>query len=553
MNRKPKNQAADETFLLICSLLVIAAGWNRFKHVLWRFLVEHRFLVAFVVSAAVFWGYLKLKRKFIRWRAPADAENDILLEPTDEDSVFAGVSSTTKKRVFVRQSYRRMHAQVIGTTNAGKTESVILPWAIDDIKKGRGLLIIDGKSDRSLLDKLYAYAFRFHRADDVRILSLCDGEMSHTFNPLAGGPALEIAERVFKALTFENEYFKSIQYEALLQVLLLFEKSKIVPTPLRIVEALQSPVALKSLAANVTEGAESKWARGFLSLTHEEREQRTSGLVAQLQAFAVGDMAAIFNCDRSDIDLSEAMSEGRIIYCQLPVLKIPTLGKATGKLILQALQSAVASRHLGISKEKGFFSVYLDDFTEYLTEGFVSLLNKSRSANVAIVFAHQALGDLAALGEGVKNTILTNANLKVFMRTNEPESAEYFASVIGTTEATKVTERQRKSLVGTERTGEGSVRDVEEFRFHPNLFKQQLGVGEAVMVLPHAKGSFPVRLKFRRSPDLDPVSIPKIQKSAPVGLEALFQKDPQESTANSNAEIISTIIRHKSFDQKEAA
>jgi TonB-dependent SusC/RagA subfamily outer membrane receptor len=37
-----------------------------------------------------------------------------------------------------------MHTQVVGTTNAGKTESVILPWAIDDIKNGRGLILIDG-------------------------------------------------------------------------------------------------------------------------------------------------------------------------------------------------------------------------------------------------------------------------------------------------------------------------------------------------------------------------------------------------------------------------
>lgn len=78
---------------------------------------------------------------------------------------------------------------------------------------------------------------------------------------------------------------------------------------------------------------------------------------------------------------------------------------------------------------QGFFSVYLDDFTEYLTPSFVTLLNKSRSANVGIVFAHQALGDLDGLGDGVKNTILTNSNLKVFMRTNEPESAEYFSSI----------------------------------------------------------------------------------------------------------------------------
>lgn len=515
-----RDQMSDQGFFFVIGCLAAFLGWFRFKASLVRFYSENRILIALVVSLVLLALYLKVKAIFLKRMAPKDLEDEILAGSLDEDSVFAGISGSGK-RVYIRQSYRRMHTQVVGTTNAGKTESVILPWAIDDIRKGRGLLIVDGKSDRSLLDKLYAYAHRYRREMDVRILSLCAPEMSHTFNPLVGGTPLEITERVFKAFVFENEYFKSLQYEALLHLLLIFEKNGIVPTPLKITQGLRSPVALKGLTATLDEGVETRWARDFLSLSREEREQRTSGLVTQLQVFAVGETAPIFNSEKSDIDLTQALDQGAIVYCQLPVLKIPVLGKATGKLILQCLQSAVSSRHLGEATSKEFFSVYLDDFTEYLTEGFVSLLNKSRSANVAIVFAHQALGDLAVLGEGIKNTILTNANLKVFMRTNEPESAEYFSGVIGTSESSKVTERQKKGLMGAERTGDGSVRDVEEFKFHPNLFKQELGVGEAVMVLPHAQGSLPVRLKFRKSPDLDALPIPLIAKPPAVGLQSL--------------------------------
>lgn len=524
MKRGDREQMSDHAFFFIATLLAALVLWFRFKSELLRFYFENRLMIALVISLMILAGYLKAKAVFLRLMEPQDLESEVLGENPGEDSIFAGFSEKGI-RVHIKQSFRRMHTQVIGTTNAGKTESVILPWAIDDIKKGRGLLIVDGKSDRSLLDKLYAYAKRHRREDDVRILSLCEPDMSHTFNPLAGGSALEVTERIFKAFSFESEYYKSLQYEALLQLLILFEKIGIRPTPLRIVEALQSSVLVKDLAANLTDETTARWVQAFTSLTKEEREQRTSGLVAQLQAFAVGETASVFNSETSDIDLVQALDQGLIIYCQLPVLKIPTLGKAAGKLILQCLQSAVASRHLGISGSKEFFSVYLDDFTEYLTESFVSLLNKSRSANVAIVFAHQALGDLAVLGEGVMNTILTNANLKVFMRTNEPESAEYFSSVIGTAEGLKVTERQKKGVLGSERTGDGSVRDVEEFKYHPNLFKQRLGVGEAVVVLPHAEGSLPVRLKFRKLPDLDSFSIPLIAKPVPRGVAPMMARN----------------------------
>lgn len=542
-----REQLSDHGFFFITSLLSMAVLWFNYKAPLLRFYYEHRLACAFLISLLILAGYLKAKAAFLRLMESKDLEDEILGENPGEDSIFAGLSEKGK-RVYIKQSFRRMHTQVIGTTNAGKTESVILPWAIDDIKKGRGLLIIDGKSDRSLLDKLYAYAKRYHRDNDVRILSLCEPDMSHTFNPLTGGSALEVTERIFKAFSFESEYYKSLQYEAVLQLLLLFEKVGIRPTPVRIVEVLQSQVLMKDLAANVADETTARWVHGFTSLTKEEREQRTSGLVAQLQAFAVGETAPIFNTETSDIDLTEALDHGLIIYCQLPVLKIPTLGKATGKMILQCLQSAVASRHLGVSKSKDFFSVYLDDFTEYLTESFVSLLNKSRSANVAIVFAHQALGDLAILGKGVMNTILTNANLKVFMRTNEPESAEYFSGVIGTSETLKITERQKKGLLGSERTGDGSIRDVEEFKYHPNLFKQRLGVGEAVVVLPHSQGSLPVRLKFRKSPDLDPCPIPMLAKQAPKGI--ILTKAQSANTSDGIDHLIRTKPKTSS---KEAA
>lgn len=532
---KNQNEIPDGLFIFGTITLFTAIGWYKCKYVLIKLYLEYRIWIALLITVLILLFYLKIKSVFIKKMTPQIIENEVLGESKSEPSVFAGFSNKGK-RVYIKQSFRRMHTQVVGTTNAGKTESVILPWAIDDIKNKRGLIIIDGKSDKSMINKLYSYAKLYGRDLEVKILSLCDVAISNTFNPLAYGNPLEVTERVFKAFTFENEYYKSLQYESLLQTLLIFDKAKVISTPIKIIEALRSPASLLHLARLSEDQTLTSWANDYLKKSNDERNQQTSGLVSQLQALSVGETAPIFNAEKSDIDLEQALNEGSIIYCQLPVLKIPTLGKTVGKLILQCLQSAVASRHLGTSKNNEFFSVYLDDFTEYLTESFVSLLNKSRSANVGVVFAHQALGDLAALGDGVKNTILSNSNLKVFMRTNEPESAEYFSQTIGTIQGMKKTERQTSSTFGESRTGEASVRDVEEFKFHPNIFKQDLGVGEAVVVIPHSSGSLPVRLKFRKTPDLESNSdFPKILKPEPKFLPPIPTKDQEmENVVNSN-------------------
>ncbi len=523
--KSSNNQDSFFIFAAICFLLVVF--YYKYRVYILKAYLEYRVLIAFCITILILAVYLKIKTVLRAKCKYSDLENEVLGESLVESSVFAGFSDRGK-RVYVKPSFRRMHTQVVGTTNAGKTESVILPWAIDDIKRKRGLIIIDGKSDKSMLNKLYSYAKIHNREEEVKILSLCDVGISNTFNPLSYGTALEVTERVFKAFNFENEYYKSLQYESLLHTLLIFEKSKIVPTPIKLIEGLRSPAMLLHLAKKTEDQKLIAWSNDFLKKTNEERNQETSGLISQLQALAVGDTAPVFNAETSDIDLEKALNEGSIIYCQLPVLKIPTLGKTVGKLILQCLQSAVASRHLGTSKNKDFFSIYLDDFTEYLTESFVSLLNKSRSANVGVVFAHQALGDLAGLGDGVKNTILSNSNLKVFMRTNEPESAEYFSQTIGTIQGLKRTERETSGTFGSEKTGEASVRDVEEFKFHPNVFKQDLGVGEAVMIIPHSTGSLPVRLKFRKTPDiLEDIKFPHPVKSVPVSLPAIQNQKPE--------------------------
>lgn len=557
MNNDSKHsEIPDSLFIFGTATLFVLIGWYKFKTILIKLYLENRYFIAFVITVLILLIYLRVKSYLLKKMEPQILENEILGESKSEPSVFAGFSDKGK-RVYIKPSFRRMHTQIVGTTNAGKTESVILPWAIDDIKRKRGLIIIDGKSDRSMLNKLYSYAKLYGRDLEVKILSLCDVNMSHTFNPLAYGSALEVTERVFKAFTFENEYYKSLQYESLLHTLLIFEKAKVIPTPVKIIEALRSSVNLLHLARISNDPTLIDWVNSFLKKSNDERDQQTSGLVSQLQALAVGEAAPIFNAEISDIDLEKALNEGSIIYCQLPVLKIPTLGKTIGKLILQCLQSAVASRHLGNAKSDEFFSVYLDDFTEYITESFVSLLNKSRSANVGVVFAHQALGDLAALGDGVKNTILSNSNLKIFMRTNEPESAEYFSQTVGTVQGLKKTEREKSSTFGASKTGDASVRDVEEFKFHPNLFKQQLGVGEAVMILPHAKGSLPVRIQFRKVPDLsDHCKFPHILKQEPKRLPLLPSKEEElkKLTDANLANNITKILNSESkLNAKEAS
>ncbi len=490
-------------------ILALIKGYELFLK--WYRTSNHRyvfFLCIFllvILSSVLFWEKISsiIKKK----------KHERMVIAKDNDSVFCGVTDNNED-VWIKPKQRTMHTQIIGTTNAGKTESVIIPWAIHDIYKGRGLILIDGKADNSLLDKLWAYVSKANRKDDFKLFSLGHRDSSQQFNPLVGGTAEEITERVFNAFEFENPYYRSLQYEVMNQVMRIFENSQTPVTFQRLYQTISDPSMLKSMKLKVEDEGLKDWMNWFIDLPHKDRETRTSGLLTAIGHFAFGANAELFNSVEGAINLDEALRKNQIIYFQLPVLLSPFLGKATGKMVLQSLQAAVANRHRNSKEvEKKFFSVFLDDFSEYLYPGFVSVLNKSRSANVAIVFAHQALGDIQTLGEPIANSILTNSNLKVFMRGNTPDSAEYFSKVIGTKSSTKFTERQKKNNFGTDKSGDVSAREVEEFVVHPNAFKRDLGVGEAIVVIPHERGAKTLKIKFQKIDDLAPEDLPKVQKN----------------------------------------
>lgn len=555
------NPSGDNSVILLVGffavVIVFLKIWKSLRLALLSWYFSNRILILILLAICLFGIIFVLKNKIIQIYQNRKYEKEIT-NGKKEDSVFVG-KTTKGENIFINLSFRRMHAQVVGTTNAGKTESVIIPLAVDDIEKGRGLIIIDGKADWSLLNKLYAYASENNRAKDFRLFTLSDYDLSQTFNPLINDSVDQTTEKIINSFEIENEFYRTVQFDIFRNVLSIFKEAKEYPTFLKIRQAITDPAKLRALADRGKNTLLQEWAIEFLNTGKETRKEQVSGLLGNLGYFTSGEVGSLFNTEKPTISVKQVMDDNLIAFFQLPVLKSPMLGKAVAKMVLQDIQSSVSARHASGKENHSFVGVYLDDFTEYLTKSFVSVLNKSRSANVGVTFAHQAVGDLEGLGLEVKNQIQTNTNLKVFMRTNEPASAEYFSKTIGTHQTQKITNRQKQGIMGSEVTGDGSIRDVEEFKVHPNVFKSELGLGEAVIILPHERGSKSVRIKFGIRKNLSPVDIPKVFKPEPellvIGDEVPdFKKNNKSTEAEPNITILAAgknFTKNKS--QREAS
>jgi hypothetical protein len=423
------------------------------------------------------------------------------------DEVYVG-QTVIGQKLAIPSAIRCGHVQVVGATGSGKTESVIVPWMLQDTIQERASILVDGKGDRDILERVKsAYGEADLPLGNLAWLDLGNIDDSFVTNPLLYGSPQQIVDRLFSSFTFENEYFKSVSQEATLLVVRVLRAASVVPTFKGIFELLQDDGKLSELLAGLPtreRTAVAKGAERLLLTPRRERMEKFSGLLAQLSPFAEGELSALVNASSKEenfFSLTDALlGRGkRTILILLPQLLYQEMAASLGKILLQEVAWAVGSREAGGYRE--FTSLFLDEFGSFVYPGFIGLLNKARSTRVAIHLSHQSLGDIQSVSREFATALHTNTNVKCILGVNDPETADFFAKHFGTRKAEKKTERaERKGYFDDfERTGHMSVRDVEEYKIDPNnLRTYSMGQG-AISMIVHGQ-VIAEEIQFARAP-----------------------------------------------------
>ncbi|MDE2237185.1 MAG: TraM recognition domain-containing protein, partial [Elusimicrobia bacterium] len=115
----------------------------------------------------------------------------------------------------------------------------------------------------------------------------------------------------------------------------------------------------------------------------------------------------------------------------------------------------------------------VDEFNCFAFDAFGDFMSKCGGAGFALTLAHQSLGQLNRRGEHFKDEILDNANIKIILRQDSPDTIDEFARMIGTHDRIEYTAQVEESLLaGKKDTGMGSRRLVESFNIGPNVIRQ---------------------------------------------------------------------------------
>lgn len=352
----------------------------------------------------------------------------------------------TKKPIRLSTNDRRRHTYIIGQTGTGK--SVLLEnLAFQDMMDGRGFAFVDphGDSVESLLGKVPK-----ERVEDVIY-----------FNP--GDMANPIGLNMFE---FDSPDQKDFLIQEAINMLyglydpghtgivgprlehifrnaaLLLMADPAGGTFVDIPKVLIDPEYVRSKLKYVTDQTVIDfWTKEFpASQRSNEAGEVISWVVSKFGPFISNDaMRNIIGQTKSGFNLREVMDGNKILLVNLSKGRMGELNsKLLGIIFVMKFQAAAMSRADIPEHERKDFSLYVDEFQNFATESFESILSEARKYRLNLILGNQFMTQLT---DKVREAIIGNVGTVIGGRigiTDAEILVKKFAPTFDTEDLTKL-------------------------------------------------------------------------------------------------------------------
>jgi len=316
---------------------------------------------------------------------------------------------------------RRYHMYAIGKTGTGKS-TMLENMAIDDIKEGRGLAVVDPHGD--LINHIMDY-IPDERIKDVVIFSPADRMFPVAFNPLENvDPDLKniVASGVvgiFKKI-FGESWGPRLEYILRNTVLALLDYPN--ATMLGITRMLVDKQFRDKVVSAVTDSVIKDF---FISEFEQYDPKFRTEAIAPIQN-KVGQFLSsstirnIVGQPKSTINLSEIMDSGKIFLVNLSIGEIGEDASALlGALVITKIQLASMQRTVMPEEERRDFYLYVDEFQNFATDSFAVILSEARKYRLNIIMTNQYI---AQMPEEVRDAVFGNVGTLISFRVGAPDA-----------------------------------------------------------------------------------------------------------------------------------
>ncbi|MBU0572718.1 type IV secretion system DNA-binding domain-containing protein [Patescibacteria group bacterium] len=324
-----------------------------------------------------------------------------------EINYFAKTHFKNKETIFgIETPDRRRHIWTLGKTGTGKS-TLIANMAIDDLKKGRGLAVIDPHGD--LIEILLDYIPK-NRINDVIYFNPADSQPP-TINPLEVRTREEAELAASGLLSIFTKIWANV-WSARMEYILRNSFLTLAQTPNSTLADVLKLLANRKFRDQIVEKIDDPnlvhfWKEEFDKMPERLQKEAISPIQNKVGQFVLSPMIReIIGQPKGSFRIDEIMDGGKIFLANLSQGRIgEDNANLLGAMLITKIQLAAMHRVEIREQERRDFYLYVDEFQNFATTSFIKILSEARKYRLNLMLANQYI---AQIPEEVQKAILGN-------------------------------------------------------------------------------------------------------------------------------------------------
>lgn len=331
-------------------------------------------------------------------------------------SVYRGEA----KPVCVKQEDRLRHIYMIGKTGVGKTV-LFQNMILQDIKEGKGVAYLDPNGDAAewIMNRIPK-----ERAEDVIYFNPADTDRPMGLNMLEWKTVeqrdflvqetLQIFQKLFDPgqTGIVGPQFEHWMRNASLTLMAQPEGGTIIDIP----RLFTDPDFEKQCVKNVTDPVvKSFWEKQMAKTSDFHKSEMLNYFTSKFGRFMTNDMMRnIIGQTNSAFDFREVMDGKKILICNLSKGLIGEINAfLLGMIIVSKIAMGAFSRQDIKENERIPFFLYVDEFQNFITDVFATILSESRKYKLSLNITNQYIEQL---DDKIRNAVIGNAGTLIAFR-----------------------------------------------------------------------------------------------------------------------------------------
>ncbi len=338
-------------------------------------------------------------------------------------------------KVFMQRDDRRRHMYIIGRTGSGKTE-IMKYMSVQDIKNGEGLCVIDPHGD--FIEDILPHIPK-ERAEDVILFEPFDMDRPMGLNMLE---VKSEEQKDFAVQEMIQIFYKLVTDPAMLGP--MFEHN-MRNAMLTLMADEEHPGTITDIPRIFTDTEFQKyklakvkdpvvrlfWEKEMAKTSDFHKSEMLGYLISKVGRFVENAMMRnIVGQSKSAFDFRDVMDKKKILLINLAKGKVGEINaKLLGLIIVSKIQMAALSRADVKEDQRPDFYLYVDEFQNFITDAFSSILSEARKYRLNLIVAHQYLGQLeqqagaqGAASKDLRDAVFGNAGTMVCFRIGAEDS-----------------------------------------------------------------------------------------------------------------------------------